>query len=101
MRKEVLIRCPHCGTEYLPAEIFYPNSFLGKPSNIEKTSCGNIEYYDGKNMDLSEEYMCDKCNTTFVVKSQVIFFTKAVEEKSFSENYKTKLKKSEFTLNED
>lgn len=101
MKKEIVIKCPHCGAEYLPAEIFYPDSFLGRPMNIEKTSCGNIDYYDGQNMNLSEEYMCDKCGTTFVVKSVISFNTKIVEEKSVSSSYKTKLKKAGFTLNEE
>jgi uncharacterized OB-fold protein len=25
------IVCPKCGREYLPVEIYYPNSFFGKP----------------------------------------------------------------------
>ena len=101
MKKEILIRCPHCGTEYLPAEIFYPNHFLGKPSNIEKTSCGKVEFYDGQNMNLLEEYLCDKCNTTFAVRAQVTFSSRIIEEKSFSKPYKTKIKKEKFTLEEE
>lgn len=30
-KKLELIICPKCGREYLPAEIYYPNEFLGKP----------------------------------------------------------------------
>ena len=101
MRKDILIKCPHCGAEYLPAEIFYPNHFLGKPSNIEKTSCGSIDCYDGQNMNLSEEYLCDKCDTTFAVRAQITFNTRIIEEKSFSENYKTKIKKEKFILDEE
>lgn len=101
MKREITIKCPHCGMEYLPAEIYYPNHLLGKPGNIEKDSCGNIAYYDGKNMNLYENYMCDSCNTTFAVRAQVTFFTRVVEEKSFSGNYKTKLKEEKFTLEEE
>ena len=30
-KKIELIICPHCGTEYLPAEIYYPKHFFGNP----------------------------------------------------------------------
>ena len=101
MRRDNNIRCPHCGAEYLPAEIFYPKHFLGMPRNIEKSYTGNILSYDGKSMILTEEYMCDYCNTTFLAKASVSFNAKKIEEKSFSEDYKTKLKKTEFTLDEE
>ena len=101
MKKDNIIRCPHCGAEYLPAEIFYPKHFLGMPRDIEKSTTGQITFYDGKNMNLYEEYMCDKCNTTFITRASVSFATRKVEEKSFNENYKTKLKKTEFTLDEE
>ena len=101
MKRDNLIRCPHCGAEYLPAEIFYPKYFLGMPKNIEKSATGIINFYDGTNMCLCEEYMCDKCNTTFMVKASVSFNVKKVEGKSFNGDYKTKLKKTEFTLSEE
>ena len=101
MKREIFIKCPHCGAEYLPAEIFYPNSLLGKPADIEKTATGTIDCYNGSNMNLVEEYMCDNCDTTFAVRAQVNFFTRIIEEKSFEKNYKTKIKKEKFTLDEE
>lgn len=101
MKKDNYIKCPHCGAEYLPAEIFYPDYFLGRPSNIEKSATGIITYYDGKNMCLTEEYMCDRCNTTFIAKASVCFNSRKIEEKSFGDSYKTKLKKNDFTLDEE
>ena len=42
-----IIKCPYCGAEYLPEEIYYPDSFFGKPRDIVKNSKGEIEYvYD-------------------------------------------------------
>ena len=35
-KKIITIECPYCGAEYLPAEIIVPNSFFGKPTNIER-----------------------------------------------------------------
>ena len=34
--KSNIIICPNCGAEYLPAEIFLPDSFLGKHKTINK-----------------------------------------------------------------
>ena len=45
-RKLITIECPVCNTSYLPAEIFLPNSFLGKPYDIEKTSTGKIDMFE-------------------------------------------------------
>ena len=42
MAKKNTIRCPHCGCEYLPAEIYLPNDFLGYPTNIIKDEKGEI-----------------------------------------------------------
>lgn len=101
MKKGILIRCPHCGAEYLPAEIFYPKHFLGNPKDIEKSRSGEINYYSGSNMCFSEEYMCDVCNTTFSARAQVCFVVRKIEEKSFSSDYKTKLKEDKLTLDEE
>ena len=101
MRRENLIRCPHCGAEYLPAEIFYPKYLLGMPSDIEKSTTGKITSYNGTSMCLAEEYNCDFCNTTFIARASVSFSTRKVEEKSFNSDYKTKLSTAEFTLDEE
>ena len=37
-KKDIVITCPHCGREYLPAEIYVPDAFFGKPSDIEKNT---------------------------------------------------------------
>ena len=38
-----VIKCPHCGREYLPVEIFYPASFFGKPTTVYRDEQGKIE----------------------------------------------------------
>ena len=78
--KKTLIKCPCCGTEYLAAEIFYPKDFLGNPSDIIKTDQGVILAYDGEDMNLKEEYVCDKCNAKFITTATVSFKTEQVKD---------------------
>ena len=48
--KKNSIKCPHCGREYLPGEIFMPKSFLGQPKNVIKHPTeGSVLAYDGDN----------------------------------------------------
>lgn len=90
MKKSLIIRCPKCGREYLPGEIFIPNSFLGQPTNVVKGFDGAILAYDGEEMDLSEEYICDNCNTKFSVKAIVTFKTEEVKDIFDDEEYVSK-----------
>lgn len=93
MAKKVIIKCPHCGCEYLPAEIYLPNSLLGHPSNIIKDHDGQILGFDGTDMCLTETYTCDKCNTTFNVDCVVFFKTEPVKDVFGSEVFKSKASK--------
>ena len=100
--KDIRIKCPFCGAEYLPAEIFIPKCFVGNPESIDKnhyTKC--IESYFGKNMDLVERYKCDNCDTTFKVVARVQFNTIIEEELDFKKPYTTKLKTKKITLDEN
>lgn len=78
MAKKTTIRCPHCNAEYLPAEIYYPNSFLGKPFNIIKDGDDNILGYNGTDMNTVETYICDHCNKQFAVDASITFKTSIV-----------------------
>ena len=46
-QKPIIITCPNCGAEYLPAEVYIPDSFLGKPKTVDKDSSGKIIYFSG------------------------------------------------------
>lgn len=72
-RKFEIIQCPKCGREYLPAEIYYPKHFFGKPKDIIRDVYDRILDYDDTSMDLLEEYTCDKCNTNFQVRAKLTF----------------------------
>lgn len=95
-----IIRCCHCGAEYLPAEIFLPNDFLGKPRAIEKDLNGKLINYLGKNMNINESYYCDFCGRKFNVEASVKFYTDS-KSKKFKSTYRTKLQKPSLFMKED
>lgn len=99
--RDKVIVCPHCGEEYLPAEIFIPNAFFGKPENIDRTASGQIEVFDGTTMDLSEEYKCDKCGNVFYVEADVKFTTRDRKTEQLDEVYTSKLRPDKVSLFED
>lgn len=87
-KKLITISCPVCGMQYLPAEIFIPDNFVGKPSNIEKTISGKVDLFDGTTMDLQEDYTCDRCNSRFKVIANVSFRSVEYDGKNkFEETY--------------
>lgn len=78
MAKKTTIRCPYCNQEYLPAEIYYPDEFLGTPSQIIKTETGDILGFDGEDMNTEETFICDKCGKQFAVDAVVTFKTEKI-----------------------
>ena len=95
----VTITCPSCGRQYLPAEIYIPDEFFGKPNNISRFVDGSIDTFYGKSMDLNEWYVCDLCETKFNVKARIKFDTSL--ENEFDPIYRTVLKKPSITLAEE
>ncbi len=98
-KKVEYITCPKCGREYLPAEIYYPNSFLGKPADIERLN-NKIEGFTGKSMDLEETYVCDNCSTKFRVTATVKFKSVEVAKHDMSRAYVTPLFEDKITMYE-
>ena len=79
--KSPIIKCPHCGAEYLPGEIYMPGAIIGQPNDIVKDSLGRILYEDypeGKEPDMVEHFICDYCDKPFIVEATVTY--KAKEE---------------------
>jgi hypothetical protein len=93
-RKFELIACPKCGHQYLPAEIFTPNAFFGKPYGIERNYNGDIMEYEGQSIDLFDTYTCDNCDTLFRISTKLSFTTSLGEEDTFEEEYISPLNKS-------
>ena len=54
-----IIKCPICGYEYLPAEIFFADEFLGDPGEIIRPMGKEIDCYLGDGMKLAEDFVCD------------------------------------------
>lgn len=99
-KKVDYIICPHCGAEYLPSEIYYPDKFLGKPHDIDKVNSGKIDNFLGKSMDLEESYQCDFCDTKFRVTAKVQFKVEQVSKYDMSKAYVTPLFEEKLTLEE-
>ena len=86
MTKKELIICPKCGREHMPAEIYYPKDFFGYQTNIIRLG-NKIISFDGPDMDLTEEYTCEECNTKFRVKATISFETEEVKDLFDSEDF--------------
>lgn len=95
------ISCPKCGYEYLPVEIFIPDSFFGKPYDILRDDNGKILSVVGNESAIFDEYICDKCNTKFRVRAKVTFATDISKTANFNESYVTDIHKESLTLVED
>ena len=77
-----IIKCPHCNCEYLPAEIYNPNYFLGRPKNIIRSQKGEMLGYEGIPMTLSENFQCERCNNSFEVFAKISFYYNDEEDDS-------------------
>ena len=90
--KSPVIRCPHCGAEYLPGEIYIPGSLIGQPDEVIKDSFGKIiyeDYYtDTREPDMIEHFICDYCEKPFVIETTVTYKTREeTPEKDFKQQY--------------
>lgn len=91
LTKTPTIKCPHCGCEYLPGEIFMPGSLIGQPEEVIRDSFGKIiyeDYIESKKPDFVEHYICDSCEKPFVVEATVTYRAKEeAPEKDFKSQY--------------
>lgn len=103
MSKEKLnvIKCPCCGTEYLPEEIYVPTGFFGKPKDIERTYDGKIDVFAGRSLDTHETYRCDSCGNLFNIEAQIRFTTTADPVKDLSKDFISKIYVNRISLFED
>ena len=90
--KTPVIRCPHCGAEYLPGEIYHPGSLIGQPSDVVKDSFGRILYEDyepaSREPDMMEQFICEYCEKPFVIEATVTYKTREESpENDFSTEY--------------
>jgi len=89
--KSAAIRCPHCGWEYHPSEIYVGNELWGVPDSVVKDALGKIlyeDYADGDEPQSVEHFECENCGKPFVIEANLSFKTKKEEEElDFSEQY--------------
>lgn len=103
MREEkLIIKCPYCGAEYIPSELYYPEDFLPNVKDMVKDENENIIAYTGNIMNLVEEYTCDKCGHTFKVIAEIKFKTEKCPQHDFDFEHEVKVYDRERTeLSED
>ena len=87
--KNNIIKCPHCGYEYLSAEIINHSTILDKPDNICRTDEGFIDFFTGDKADFTENYYCDNCGKEFRVDVKIKYSVSKVEELDFDEEFST------------
>ena len=90
--KSPVIRCPHCGAEYLPGEIYMPGSLIGQPDEVIRDSLGKIIYEDynteTREPNLEERYICDYCDKPFVIEATITYKSREeAPENDFSTKY--------------
>ncbi len=98
-RELTVIKCPICGREYLPAEIFLPKEFFGKPEIIKRDAEGKIVDFIGTSLNTDETYCCDNCGKVFNVAATIQFESYAVEGIDLTSDYVTNVS-SRFKLKE-
>lgn len=104
---EPIIVCPICGQQYHPAEIFLPNYFLGKPTDIVKNTSGKIDFHFGQDMDPDETYICDNCGAHLKIHANISFNVAVDENKSeehvthFNRAKKTTLEETLFNTDDN
>lgn len=90
--KTAIIKCPHCGCEYLPGEIYMPNSLIGQPDEVIRDSFGKIIYEDyfteAREPSFEEHFTCEQCEKPFIVEATVTYKTKEeLPENDFTTQY--------------
>jgi hypothetical protein len=90
--KSHTIRCPHCGAEYLPGEIYMPGSLIGQPDEVVRDSFGKIIYEDyytaTREPDMMESFVCEYCEKPFIIEATVTYKVKEeAPERDFSTKY--------------
>lgn len=93
-----IIACPKCGYQYLAGEIYVPKSFVGEPIKIERDTLGHIINVIGTDVDSTEYYCCDNCDTPFMIDGNITFKTTTLTDDEFKEAMKLKPRISKVQL---
>lgn len=93
MKDLTVIKCPVCGTNYLPSEIFMPDSFFGKQRDITRNASGEIEFYLGDDPNYEEEFICESCLSKLKIRANLTFNVEVDNGENFDEDYSTPINK--------
>ena len=86
--KNIIIRCPKCGAEYLASEIFYPEDILGTAKDILRDDNGKILLVaSGAAPILEQDWECDHCGCNFKAKLEITPKSEYDKNHDFSEDY--------------
>lgn len=90
--KTPLIKCPHCGAEYLPGEIYMPGALIGQPDDVVRDAVGKIIYEDystpDREPDNTEHFVCEYCEKPFIIEAIITYKTKEeAPENDFTTQY--------------
>lgn len=88
--QNLYIKCPNCGAEYLPEEIFV--SLLNNNYYIQKTEDTHEIIESDYTGQIEDSYICNYCDTKFKVVVKLSFNSFIDEKFNFNELYSTKLK---------
>ena len=95
-----VIKCPHCGAEYLFEEIFMADDIVGTRHAI-KDEKGKIVFVEGDEPELLEEYVCDYCDKHFQVVANIVYYTNYTsEDTSWDDDYSVEIYKDRIELPE-
>ena len=81
INNEHIIKCPYCSREYFPSEIFIPKHFVGTAFHVTE------DLYLGSDMELTESYTCDRCNSSFRIVAEVKFTCEKTVFGNFNEDF--------------
>lgn len=84
-----VIKCPHCGAEFLASEIFMPGEIVGKARSVVRDALNRliyVEWEDDEEEEHDETYCCDFCGEEFTI-SPVVTYKVAKQEEELDFNH--------------
>lgn len=88
LSKQIIIKCPKCGYEYLASEIFYPENLLGVAKDVLRDDKGKILLIiDGEEPCLEEDWECYNCGCDFKAKLDIKSGSIYNQNYDFNEDY--------------
>lgn len=78
-----IIKCPHCGAEFVPSEIFMPGELIGKANKVIKDPNNRIlyvEYAEDWEPATVAHFTCDVCDKSFTVEPVIMYKVKKEAE---------------------